>query len=129
MHGQISALVSALGYQLSGQHGMHRNEHLGMAITERFKQGDLHHRLLDPRRRCQGTSNKNEELDIDHLLRSRGNLRRYHVDRLLRKNKTRGRRSCLLTLQSVHGLCFVLVGPHSGHVQLDMRCLRGDQRE
>ena len=93
MHGQISALVSALGYQLSGQHGMHRNKHLRIANAKRFKQGDLHHRLLDPRWRCQGTSNKNEEPDIDHLLRSRGNLRRDHVHRLLRKIEVRGRRS------------------------------------
>lgn len=54
-------------------------------LLKGFIQGNIHYRLLDPWWRRQGTSNTNEEFDIDHLLRSRGNLRRHHVHRLLRK--------------------------------------------
>ena len=102
----------------------------GTANTKsQISQGNLHHRLLHPRWRCQGTQDTNEEPDINHLLRSRGNIRRHHVHRLLRKVKNRRRGGRLLSRQSVHGVRAILVRPHGGHVQLDMWCLRGNQRE
>ena len=108
---------------------MRRSTYSDQPMLKDLEQGDFHHRLLNSRRRCQSSSNTNEKLDIDHLLRSRGNLRRHHVYRLLRQTCIRRRRSRLFSREPIYGIRSFLVGPYSGHVQLNMWRLGGDQRE
>ena len=57
----------------------------------RSKQGHLHHRNIDSRRRRESTPDTDEELDFNHLLRSRGHLRSHHVHRVLGQAHTRER--------------------------------------
>lgn len=54
-----------------------------LCLTE--VKGDLDNRCIHRRRRCQGTADTNEELDLHHLLRSCRHLRRHYGHHLLVK--------------------------------------------
>lgn len=79
-------------------------------------QGYIHHRLIHPRRRRQGTPNTNEEFDLHHLLRGCSHLRSHHGHRLLLEVEERLRGRATLGKQLLHGLRAVLGWTDGGDV-------------
>ena len=54
-------------------------------------QGNLHHGIIDHRRRSQSPPDTDQEPHLHYLLRGRRNLRRHHVHRLLLQAQPRHR--------------------------------------
>jgi hypothetical protein len=73
-------------------------------------QGHLHHWHIDPRRRRQGSTHPDEELDLHHLLRSRGHLRGHHEHRLLGEDGECVGSGDILCWKLLHGIRALLVG-------------------
>ena len=72
------------GRDLSLHVGFPRNRSGRLAQRRRSGARHLHHRNVDRRRRCQGSQDQDQELDLRHLLRGGRHLRSHHRYRFVR---------------------------------------------